>query len=217
MESLQTFAVRFLSRVVLGELRAQKFTLPPFSSSPGNRPSPHSTFTALPATTSSPNPTPATRPVPQYSEISQISAQGKACIPCGQDHYSTATGALGEAMRFAREGGLAHPEVISRITRAEDELNAFERIDGAPEKVVQLPPQEKQLMDRMLTESRHLRHLLSDMKDAGDLEQVAAKAQSLRKEFRLALFQMQMSKLSPEQKTAVKQRIAEAVEKKLEA
>ena len=128
------------------------------------------------------------------SDLSQVSAEGKACIPCGNDHFSTAAGLLSESIRFARSGGITDPEVIKRIAAAEDELNAFERVDGAPENVIRLPDMEKDLMNEMLAASRKLRHDLSDINSADDLESTAAGAREMRKELRGKLFAMQVAK-----------------------
>lgn len=126
-----------------------------------------------------------------YSGISQLSAEGKACIPCGNDHLSLAAGSLSEAIRFAREGGITHPEVVSRITLAVDDLNAFERIDGAPEKVTKLPPHEKALMDDMMSASREIRHHITDINNPSDLENTAALARQYRIEFMAKQMKMQ--------------------------
>jgi hypothetical protein len=128
---------------------------------------------------------------PDYSGTSQLSAAGKGCIPCGQDHISVATSALSEAIRFARTGDIIHPEVVSRITIAMDELNAFERIDGAPEKVIKLPPNEKKMMDDMMAASRDIRHHITDIQNPESLEQTAALARQYRVEFMAKQIKMQ--------------------------
>lgn len=131
-----------------------------------------------------------------FSGMSQISAAGKACIICGNDHFSTASSMLEESLRFAREGGVSHPEVIERISTAEDELNAFERIDGAAEKVVKLPPDEKKLMEDMLVASRKMRHMLKEIVDVATLEQTAADVQKIKRDFRTKVFKMTMGRMS---------------------
>ncbi|HUV76256.1 MAG TPA: hypothetical protein VMW00_06395 [Dehalococcoidales bacterium] len=135
------------------------------------------------ASSESPSPSPTPIPDSQYAGLSQLSSEGKACIPCGNAHLSTAAGALSESLRFAREGGINHPEVITRITIAEDELNQFERIDGAPEKVARLPEKEKVLMRDMMAASRGLRHNIGDISDVETLEKVAAMARNKRIEY----------------------------------
>lgn len=145
----------------------------------------------------------------EYAGFSQISAAGKACIPCSNDHFSTVAGELAEAIRFAREGGVVHPEVMFRISDAEDQLNALERIDGAPAKVQKLPADEKALMNEMIAASREMRHLLKDIATVEDLEHLAAHAQDQRAKYRTKLFELQMSRLTPEQKRRIEERAAE--------
>jgi hypothetical protein len=64
-----------------------------------------------------------------------------------------------------------------------DELNAFERIDGTPERVTKLPPNEKKLMDDMMTASREIRHHITDIQSPSDLEKAAALSRQYRIEF----------------------------------
>lgn len=151
-----------------------------------------------------------------FAGTSQVSAAGRACIPCGDSHFSTVSGALAEAMRFARDGGIEHPEVLTRIAHAEDELNVFEREDGTPEKIVALPPEEKALMDEMLVASRQLRHRLSGVTDIQSLEKAAAEAQERRRHFRAKVFRLQLGKLTAEEKEKVKHRAEQLVAKELE-
>jgi len=129
----------------------------------------------------------------EYAGTSQMSAAGRACIPCGNDHFSTVSGLLAEAMRFARDRGVSDPEVIMRISQSEDELNAFERVDAAPDKVAGLPATEKEMMNEMLRASRGFRHGLSDIKGTEDLERLAAEVKRARDDFRLRVFGMQLA------------------------
>lgn len=158
-------------------------------------------------------------PQSEYAGTSQISAAGKACIPCGNDHFSTVSGDLSEAKRFALDNKtLDHPEIIMRIAHAEDELNSFERIDGAPGKVVKLPPEEKEMMDEMLIASREVRHALKELNKGsslGDLEKVGALAEEKRNHFRTRLFRMQMARLTPEQRSEVEEKAKGMIERGL--
>jgi len=149
----------------------------------------------------------------QYAGISQVSAAGKACVPCGSAHFQTVAGGLGEAMRFARSEGIAYPEVIERISASETELNTFERWDWTPEKVARLEGNEKKLMDDMLNASREMRHRLSDIKTVDELEETAAKAGAMSKDFRARLFQMQIGVITPGQQREL-HRKAEAIQAK---
>ncbi len=140
-----------------------------------------------------------------HSGTSQLSAEGRACIPCGNDHMSVAIGEIVESIRFADKGGLTHDEVMDRITRAEDELNSFERVDGAPEKVVKLPPHERELMTEMMATSREIRHRLSDMQTVDDLRALAAFGREKRVEFRRRAFKLQFQGLPEPQQRQIKQ------------
>ena len=187
-------------RDVLGNRQRQRIAVPsPPDFSQSYQDLRHLTMAAIPQQQPSPQAAPSpehTEPlaVTDYAGTSQLSAAGKACIPCGNDHFSVVSGGLAEAIRFAREGGIEHPEVIERIADAEMELNTFERWDGAPERVARLSPEEKPLMDDMLTASRKLRHLISDITDIDNLEQSAVQARDMRKEFKTRTFRMQLGK-----------------------
>jgi len=152
-----------------------------------------------------------------YSGTSQISQEGKACIPCGSDHFSTVAGGLSEAMRFARNNGIDNDEVLNRIAIAQDELNAFERWDGSPDKLERLPEDEKSFMNDMLDKSRQLRHQISDIKSASDLEKTAAEAQEANKDFRSKLFRMQLGKGDQEDKKKIREKAQEILDRELEA
>jgi len=114
------------------------------------------------------------------SEVGEVS-EGTACIPCTNDHLSTCSGLLAEALRFARKDGIQSIEVISRVGLCNDELNAMERVDLRPELTVSLLQWEKQLANDALNGSRDLRHNMADVASVEDLENVAAKAQTLRR------------------------------------
>lgn len=152
------------------------------------------------------------------SGVSQISAAGKACIPCGNDHFSTASSMLEEALRFAREerplgeGGIYHPEVTRRIFIAEDELNAFERGDGAAEKMARLPQDEMELMYEMLKASRRMRHMLKEIVDVPSLVSTTAEVGRIKMEFRTRVFDMQLNKLPEKTRDIIKRTARELVE-----
>lgn len=137
-------------------------------------------------------------PEPQHQP--QAIARGTACTVCGKDHFSVVAGGLAEAMRFARDGGIEHPEVIRRIQHCEDELNTFERWDGSPVEVAKLSPGEKPIIEEMLVASRNLRHQLSGVRDVAGLETVAADAGANRREFGARLFRLGLSGLPANEK-----------------
>lgn len=132
------------------------------------------------------------------AETSQLSAGGKACIPCSADHFSTVAGALSEALRFARSGGVKDPEAQRRIALSFDELNIMERIDAAPDLVAGLPQQERQLMNDASIKSRDLRHALSDISSVDSLERAAALAKTTATDFRKSLFRLRSARVLSE-------------------
>jgi len=118
--------------------------------------------------------------VPKKDLTSEKIEKGVACIACSKDHFSTASGALAEALRFARKEGINHPEVQTRLGIASDELNIMERIDLSAEKLVTMDGNEKQLAYDALNKSRELRHLITAVQTPDDLEKAAAEASKTR-------------------------------------
>lgn len=116
--------------------------------------------------------------------------KGTACLACSKNHFSAVSGALGEAVRFARDGGISHPEAVRRIGIAIDELNACERIDLAPDAIARLPDRERQVAEWALTQARKLRHMLDEMQNTEDLVQTAAVAADIRTEYLRRLFSL---------------------------
>lgn len=116
--------------------------------------------------------------------------EGTVCVACSRDHFSTASAALSEAMRFAREKGMQDIEVMKRLGTALDELNIMERIDLAPENIVLLKGQEKNLAEWGLSKSRDLRHKITAIQDPENLEKIAAEAANIRTKFLSKLWQV---------------------------
>lgn len=150
------------------------------------------------------------------SRGSQRVAEGTACIPCSQDHLSTCSGLLAEALRFARKDGVESPEVISRIGLCRDELNAMERVDLRPELTSQLPDWERTLANDVLNSSRQLRHDMAEILNVDDLEKVAGSAQKVRGEIGQQWLKGRIESMSPEDKAKVKERAEEILNKELE-
>jgi hypothetical protein len=124
---------------------------------------------------------PLVSPVPPQTHTPP--AKGTACLQCTEDHLSTIVGALGEAMRFARDSGVEVEEVQKRLAIATDELNICERIDLAPDKTAALDPAEKEVAKWVLPLLRGLRHDLKGIKNVDDLEQVAAATIEMRTQY----------------------------------
>lgn len=110
-------------------------------------------------------------------------ASATACLQCSRDHYSTVSGALSEALRFARSDGIASKDAQGRIGIALDELNIMERIDLAPQALAQLKSEEKKLAEWSLKNSRQLRHTIGEISTIDDMEKAAAEAARLREDF----------------------------------
>lgn len=89
---------------------------------------------------------------------------------------TVASASLKEALRFAREDGMDHPEVQVRVARTEEAINALERVKLAPEHLKQLSPEQRQAAKSALPELRRARQdLLNKTFTADDLEDVTAR------------------------------------------
>jgi hypothetical protein len=122
--------------------------------------------------------------IPENSAgASMTESKSTACIPCSKGHISAISGALNESIRFAKEGGTKHPEVIDRIGIATDELAAMERIDLAPYKIQQLQGEEREFANWIVDKTRDLRHSLDNIFSVEDLERTAKEAADFRDQF----------------------------------
>jgi hypothetical protein len=120
---------------------------------------------------------------PEVPAIPLNPAKGTACLACTADHLSTVIGALNEAMRFARDGGVDQEEVQRRLEMATDELNICERIDLAPDKTAALGAKEKEVAKWVLPHLRKLRHSLKEIDSTEELELIAATAIEVRETY----------------------------------
>jgi hypothetical protein len=127
------------------------------------------------------------------SDAEKATAIATGCVPCAIGHVGTVSGLLNEAVRFAKSGGLLEEHVIGNINISLDELNAMERVDMRPEKIVHLPPWEKELADRVLITSRKTRHGLEDLKTVDQLEKLAADVQAERNNIGIAWYKNKLS------------------------
>jgi len=151
-----------------------------------------------------------------HSGGSQSISQGTACIPCSQDHLSTCSGLLAEALRFARKDGVESVEVISRIGLCRDELNAMERVDLRPELTSQLPDWERRLANNVLNMSRNLRHDMAEILSVDDLEKIAGSAQKVRGDIGQQWLKGRIENMSPEEKAKVREKAQQMLNKELE-
>jgi hypothetical protein len=135
------------------------------------------------------SPEPAVEAAMEESKATGIEA---GCLPCAIGHYGTCSGLLNEAMRFAKNDGIASDEVIERVNMCLDELNAMERVDLRPELIVTLPTWQKPLAERALKESRGTRHRLEGLTTVDDLEKTVANLQTVRNDIGREWFQQRL-------------------------
>lgn len=84
---------------------------------------------------------------------------------------------LKEALRFAREDGMHHPEVRSRLDQAAQEVLVLERYELSPERTAGLPPGDRRALEATLPQLRRLRQQLSQgLSGVEDLAAAAAQA-----------------------------------------
>ena len=89
---------------------------------------------------------------------------------------TVASASLKEALRFAREDGVKHPEVQIRMEETEKAINALERVSLSPERLGKLDPAQAKKARESLPELRRARQdLINHVKTAEDLEQVTAR------------------------------------------
>ncbi|MBA7630593.1 hypothetical protein ES703_38116 [subsurface metagenome] len=127
-------------------------------------------------------------------ELETPPTQGTACDICSLDHISTCAGILEEANRFARREGVDNPEVIRRISICRQQLNAMERDDANPQKLVELPRIEREIMEKILPKAGKLRHRLNEIVSLETLEQVTAETQDLSDLFQNEIFHLQLKR-----------------------
>jgi hypothetical protein len=125
----------------------------------------------------------------------QIARQATGCLDCSRAHLSAASGSLSEALRFAREGGIEHPEVQRRINLAEDEITIMERIDLAPDALENSPEPERHVAEEFLPHIRKLRQDLGQISNVDKLQQSAAEASEISKEFRIKQHEIMLNNL----------------------
>jgi hypothetical protein len=120
-----------------------------------------------------------------------------SCIACSRSHLATIAGALDESLRFAREEGVTHPEVLKRLDIAEREVTMMERIDLSPESILNSPQKEQDLARGFLPKIRKLRQDIGQISNVDQLEQAASESSILTHEFRLRQMEMAGANLNP--------------------
>lgn len=151
------------------------------------------------------SPEPITEP---HASLGQIAEEARGngdvavgCVPCAIGHFGTCSGLLNEAARFAHKDGLESGEVLDRINKCLDELNAMERVDLDSEKIYALPSEEKELAIKALNASRATRHALESLTTVQNLERVTADVQIVRKDIGRDWYRYRISKIPKEKLT----------------
>ena len=114
-------------------------------------------------------------------------------------------------MRFAHSDGIESEEVISRCNMCFDELNALERVDLRPELINGLPDWEHALALEALTLSRTLRHELEGLSSVDALERIAARTQATRQKIGISWMKQRLSRMSPEHRKIVEDRLEQKI------
>lgn len=138
-----------------------------------------------------------------------------ACIPCTLGHVSVSAGLLNEAVRF-KDDGITSNEILDRIAKILSEMNALERVDLTPEKILKSPKWVRDLAEEALRQSRQLRHKLEAITTIGELEEAAADTEAYYRTLNREYFKRRLANMSGEEKKKkIKQRAEELLDKEL--
>lgn len=83
------------------------------------------------------------------------------------ERLTVVSGNLKEALRFAREDGIDHPETQKRLAAAQADMVELERHDLRPEVLTALPPGQRQAVEEALVPLRRARQNLHNAEDGG--------------------------------------------------
>lgn len=130
------------------------------------------------------------RGVPTLAPRVRPVAGAPPSLPAVRDQVVAVAGSLKEALRFAREDGIAHPEAQARIQDVQAwlaTLPALERFDLAPERLATLPPAERDAWTAALPTVRRLRQAaLNSLGTVEGLAEAAGLAGTLGTELQVA-------------------------------
>jgi len=141
-----------------------------------------------------------------------------ACIPCCLGHFSVSAGLLNEAVRCKKEG-ITSNEVLDRIAKTLQELNALERVDLTPEKIRSAPDWERDIAEEALQQSRSLRHRLETIKGIEELDQAAADTEGYYRSLHREWWKRRLAKTGetkPEMSLKDKERVLKRAEELIE-
>lgn len=144
--------------------------------------------------------------------VQQGETVAKSCVGCAIGHLATCSGLLKEAVRFAPQG-MDEPHIIQNLNICLDELNAMERVDLVPDKILQLPAWEQELAHQALAVSRETRHFIeSGVMSADQLEKLSANLSNTRQTIGSAWLQQKLRALSKEDKEEIQRRVMKKLE-----
>lgn len=103
-----------------------------------------------------------------------------------RDQLLRVSGALKESLRFAREDGMAHPEVQQRLTDSQQWAVDLERYQLRPEVLVALPPAARQQAEALLPSVRRLRQQIGAVESVDSLTAASALAGQLATQAQVA-------------------------------
>lgn len=150
----------------------------------------------------------------EYAPVQSLTGEKVAtsCVGCAIGHLATCAGLLKEAVRFANEG-MDSPNILSRLNTCLDELNAMERVDLQPAKIIELPEWEKELARLALQTSRETRHFIEAGITSGEqLEKLAAFLTTNREKIGSAWLQQKLRALSKDDKAEIQRRVMAKLE-----
>lgn len=136
--------------------------------------------------------------------------KGTACLPCTNSHLHACVGELNEAFRMSPDG--LNPESLKRVDKCLGEIAAAERIDLAPENIIDLPKEERIIADYAAGELREIRHGLEGLSTKAELEQLAVRTTHLQEHVGREWFKIRLAKMPKEEKA----KLAEMAIKKFE-
>ena len=140
-----------------------------------------------------------------------IKQTGTACLPCVNSHIHACVGLLNEANRFSHDD-VTSPEVIKRVDGCLGEIVAAERVDLAPENIVDLPPKERDLAEYASRQLRDIRHGLEWFQTPEDLQELAAKTAKLQHEISNKWI---LLRLKPEDAKKVREKICQLIDEQV--
>jgi len=149
-------------------------------------------------------------PVPETSGSGEKVAV--SCVGCAIGHLATVAGLLNEAVRFVPDG-MDSIHIVTNLNYCLNELNAMERVDLQPAKVMELPEWEQGLAAKATAASREARHLIESGITSGEqLTKLAAWLTNVRMEIGNAWLQQKLRALSKEDKAEIQKRVMAKIE-----